>query len=1047
MNDPFDALPPATAAPQAGAAQVASDPFDSLPNANPTPNVPRGTSKPFLGIDLSGMAPAKTMEGAAAEGALGTVTGAYNMVPSMFGGLKNAVVSPAAPGDSWWERTKNRWKGGLQQAAQGAMDLGQVMTPGALEANPDGSQPNPLENAKKAGTGALNLAGGIFEALGLNQAQREAGQMNSAMAPPVAQTRDIWLNAASALPSKVLWPTLTEVATDPTLAYGIGRAGLNVGKGLAGVGKDFAGSFKAPEVDVEGLKNLLSSTPDSGVAAEIRAKTTGQTGVNAALPETYVDMQNAAADAAKPQGMPATDWEMKHAAEGRTDMFPEGEQVPGARKPKPPVEVDPRPAEEVIAEKASKTPEQLDLDAKTQLDKDVQAAKAVSKQGVPKQSELAVEKVAADRQSMLDDMAEMSNQTQKLAGVDQYPDHVSLVDWVNPQTSAVIRPMAEKLNRAFESIVEELPKYMQTRDAVVDLLKKPGRFGRYVRDYDAEQQVAKALDGVLTREQLNPAQQQAYDLSRQVLDKVSRLEGLDLEGKTLKDYWWHTLGKDHPLVKSLAGKGTLYDPFSGALVNPSTPAFKMARAGQDLNWNYNLGDVLGMRLNIGVRKAILDPIINDLKVEASTLPNDVKDYANNVLDRVQGRPGIPEIIMDKAIKGLTDTAAGAVGGFNNKVSQNLAAWLRSKGVPGAARRAQAMVARAYYRWYLGFAVDTAMKNAFQSVNTPAVSGIGNTIKGGINMAKYMLSAEGRELVGKAGIDMELMMNHQLDNPAIHTAMKNWDKLGFSPMQFTEYLNRGLAHQAGLLEATEKFAEAGIKNPPMWALDRYARTRVDLSQFKYGPANINPYLNNPLGKLYYQFATYPFGQLNLMRQMFRDVQAGRDVSVGVGKFKLPNKLVKLFVIQGMVGVGLKRSLDIDVMDSMGWGDHLFGHKLPFSVPGLGTVSDVMGRLPGGQNIVSGQKDLQSPAMQLGGRSDEQTASLKALLLGGMGVPGRYGKKVLSAQDEMHTGEAKNAKGDVVYPISQREALWKNLGFKPKVQQDYNERAEAYYSRRQ
>jgi hypothetical protein len=126
--------------------------------------------------------------------------------------------------------------------------------------------------------------------------------------------------------------------------------------------------------------------------------------------------------------------------------------------------------------------------------------------------------------------------------------------------------------------------------------------------------------------------------------------------------------------------------------------------------------------------------------------------------------------------------------------------------------------------------------------------------------------------------------------------------------------------------------------------------------------------------------------------------------------------------------------------------MFGKTAPVPVPGVGVAADIAGRLPipNATNVLSGDKTLTSPATQLVTSPSEM---LMPLLLGTAHVPGRFGKKLATAADEMTTHMATNKKGHEVYPVTDQDILLKLMGLKPKVQQDYVQNILEHSGRRQ
>lgn len=1082
--DPFADVPVATkqadpfanvqmAGGNSPASSVSSDPFADV--------VPRGTSKPF-GWDMSTQKPATSVPGALATGLEGTVGGLINVPGSVAHGLKEAAVNPqneAGQPSSWLQRAKE----GLESSGQGLLQMGKgYVSP----------QASPLDIP----AGALKAVGGLTGAIGLNQAQAEAAAASQSMAPPIPQSNSNAANIAGAAPGSWLIPVATGAVTDPSLVYGAGKAALGVGNAALDAGRSLAESFRPPVVDTEALAKNFAAVPASGEAARIRAMTTGESGPNPELPGSGFFEPPASKEVTG--GKPLTEWDQAAIARGDLVKGPEGGpawvQSPeaaakgvkpgfftderavqgnmnadpfdkvdsglptGPAKVKPEIAPDPRPADVKMAEASSATPEQKAQTASTNLDQDIQAAAAVGKNGAPKLSALAPEAMRADQQSVLNDfadldqVAEQSRQVQGKGMLDTgYAKNVGL-DYLNTQTSMVAGRAAEQINRGSEAVIAMQPEYNKMLQGAIDNLKKPtGFMGRFIRDTGAEERVAQALNGVVQKGSklqevgaaeaykfLTPEEQKSFDLVKQINDKLALLEGRDITGKQVKDYWYRTPSND-PMVNALERKGYLYDPFTGNVVKPGKPTFDFARdpESQKLQWNYDLYDVMNQRIGQGVRKAIMDPIVTDIardiavRKEAGTINSGVEKYVNGILDRVQGRPGQFETELNNTLKAWTDWAKQFIPDAKAPFLKPVTELLDRVGMPGSVRKAQEVVSRAFYRAYVGANLGTAIKDLAKTINANAALGIKNTAVGAADFGKMMLSPESRAIFAKLGIrgDTEEMFKGLTDLAQNKGLLRAVDKGLFGPHQMVELFDRGVSYYAAMQDGAAKFEKAGIKPAP-WMLDRYARGMTDMINFKYGPQNINPYLNNPVGKLYYQFSTAPAGQLNFMRRL-QQMDSSTSATIGIGNAQVSNRVLKLLLLQGLVGYGLKKGIDADVKDLLS---------------PVGQAKELASRATGG--FYQGESNLPPPIVSLAGAlrgTPEGIQSAKDLGKGMLHYPALASRKTDQLADELSTGQVLNKKGNVAYEVNPGEAWRKYLSLHPDVQQQYIDRAREYANR--
>ncbi len=1077
------------------------------PYKSATPPVPRETPQgPGLnilgpgpiGYNMSQQKPATDVPGALATGYESNVGSLLNLPGAVLHGAKEAIVNPttAAGVPSTWGQ---RFKEGMTTAGQGVEAMGAL------------ANGLPAPTVRQNVSNFLKIPGGVSGALGLNQAQEEAAKAEASEAPPVPQSKSVLANAIGATPGEVVGPEAAQVLTDPTLAYGLGK-GLLMGGGKAfdaakAAADALAASYKAPVVETENLLKDFAQVPDSGHAASLRARITGESGPNPELPGSGYEAPTEAGT--KPAGTPATGWDQAAIAKGDLVKGPEGgpawvpadkdagsilgmknpseegmaaqeelkaqQALPeGPAKVKPEVAPDPRPAQEKMAEIQNATPEEKATTASTNLDQDIQAASAVSKKGVPNAASLAPEVMRADQQDVLGGLADLdvvAEQSQVVQGpgfldtgyAENTPigEAAAILDRMNPQTSTVAGRAAEQLNRASEAVIATQPAYNKMLQSAIDLLKKPNGFmGRFIRDTVAEKRVAQALNGVMAKgakleevgaeeayKFLSPEEQESFDLVKAINEKIAKLEGRDITGEIRKDYWFRTVDKNDPFAMALADKGILFDRGTGSVVKP-TPArasyeFSRDPESQKLNWNYDLYDVMNQRISQGVRKAIMDPIITDIlrdvgtRHSAGTLSTFTKDYVEDLMQRVQGRPGTIEQGLDILARPLGD-----IGHWVNKfipdarlpILKPITAALERAQYPGAVRAAQQVVSRAFYRAYVGANLGTAMKDFAKTLNAQAALGGKNYGAGLKEFGQMMLSPESRATFDKLGIrgDTEQMFKGLEDLAVNKGLLRAVDKGLFGPHQLVELFDRGVSYYAAMQEGAARFAKAGIKPEP-WMLDRYARGMTDMINFKYGPQNINPYLNNPIGKLYYQFSTAPAGQLNFMRRL-QQMDSASGATFGIGKAQVSNRLLKLLMLQGLVGYSLKKGLDVDVKDLLS---------------PSGQFKELLGRATGGLTnqvpALASASSMPPPIERLAGAlggTPSGIQSAKDLALGAAHIPALALRKTEALNDELQTGQVLNKKGNVAYNVTPGEAWRKYLSLHPDVQQQYIDRARQY-----
>jgi len=379
----------------------------------------------------------------------------------------------------------------------------------------------------------------------------------------------------------------------------------------------------------------------------------------------------------------------------------------------------------------------------------------------------------------------------------------------------------------------------------------------------------------------------AYQRLRHLLDKLADVEGLSRKER-LGDYFPHIFDNE----KQWKGAKRLVDTETATAAKVVPAKSWMPRETADetgkmisliknksgLGEVFDLENALAIRINAGLRKAYFNPMLKVWEPRIAGLTEGGRAYADAYTNKLLGRPGETWQKIEKALSKVK------IGGKTYSI-YDLNRW-------------QLAVTMNYYRGLLGLALDTAFKNLGQIQNTITELGFRNTGRGlGRIFGEMFLTPKSRRIFKKAGImeDYETIVTGAAD---ILGRGKTWsaiDKVLFSPMCFSEYLNRGTAFHAGLVTAYQR----GLKGK---AAVEFAKQMVDKTQFRYGVTNTSPYLQNPFGKLWYQFGSYPMKETEFINDIIKDPDK--------------KKLFRMLLFHGMVYGGAKAT-GAGLMDAMGY----------------------------------------------------------------------------------------------------------------------------------
>lgn len=543
--------------------------------------------------------------------------------------------------------------------------------------------------------------------------------------------------------------------------------------------------------------------------------------------------------------------------------------------------------------------------------------------------------------------------------------------------SFVIPKLANQAGRVFDAMNKTKTALFQEIGDAVKGLTKEDHF-----------QIYEALDGQVEAKDLQPKLQQPYQRLRAVLDNIAEMEGLGV-GQRIANYFPHISEKN----------GTIALPEDGVFVAPSENPFHKHRAG-NTDFTYDLLDALTVRASVGVRKAYMKPFVETVMPRLEELPENLKKYAESYMDVLLGRP--------RPITQRLDWLMGQIS--KNYTPGKLGAW-------------QMRLNLQYYRGLLGLAYDTALKNLAQGSNTVAELGFKKVASGMFDM----MTSKGRDAFRQGGVldDYLNVVEQQANLLSKSKWTRAMDSVLFAPMKFSEYVNRGVAFNAGMAKAYD----LGLRGQEAVA---YAKFVVDKTQFRYGASNTSPYLQNPLGKTFMQFSTYPLKQSQLLMEWAKD----------------PNKmkLARYLAFTGLV-TGLGAAAGVNLAQMVGWnwhdvpftGDKARG-KQPWRVPLpsgptaqlLGTAATVFSApVP---KAAFGAMSLLGQELKQGKMDPNDLRELGKNLRNL--VPGmRIAHKISDFAREQKTGYGWNANGHPIYPISSGESAVKMLGFQPKVTEDY------------
>jgi hypothetical protein len=395
----------------------------------------------------------------------------------------------------------------------------------------------------------------------------------------------------------------------------------------------------------------------------------------------------------------------------------------------------------------------------------------------------------------------------------------------------------------------------------------------------------------------------------------------------------------------------------------------------------------------------------------------VKAYLWKWMQQVRGsaeRGGVSRIV-DEMIESV-----------ENRVGRQLAD-------PEFLNRLASRTGLAIYQSTLGFALDTAVINMTQHINTFAETG---RVTSGLY--RYLLSSDGKAALAALPKDvgiMEEMSYHLLRGERVKgigpEALRAWDEFAtrysMSTMRFSENVLRGTAFLAGLEEAAAMGLDAQtavrlglgrasqivpkleLTKAQLHALDKVART-----QFAYEAEFQSPYVQGPLLKLSTIFWSFPTKQVQFMAngiaRSWHSYLTSRDIESRARMMRytaLLGAMITLPIAGKYAGINL---------------EYVFGSGL---FPRLATLP--IQTAMGVYNLTLGRRPL----------TPEEWDRLWKNVMYMMGAPGsRYGEKLYESAENAARGYGLDVEGKRTFDTTPLGEAVRLLGFE--VGEAYNQR---------
>lgn len=315
------------------------------------------------------------------------------------------------------------------------------------------------------------------------------------------------------------------------------------------------------------------------------------------------------------------------------------------------------------------------------------------------------------------------------------------------------------------------------------------------------------------------------------------------EDNTITHYITHIfdaelVGKefDEDLAKIIADKvpGQVYDPFLQKRLG--------AKGYKQDTWA-----ALDAYVKRATRKVHMDPVLEKIKekaggtLETSNIEKSQFNYVKNYVEGLNMRPTVLDEYFDNAVKSIP--------GIGYKLGQ--------RPVIAVTR----MLRRLTYRGMLGLNPGSALRNLSQGVNTYAVLGEKNTIKGYI---KLFQPNSYKELAEEGVLDSGFIQDRVLS--ATRKLAQRTDRGLFVFFETAEKINRGSAYFGG---KAKYWSNNKIQNKSETGARQYAKEIVRKTQFAFDAVDTPVALQGDIAKTLFQFQTFPIKQVEFLQELAKN----------------------------------------------------------------------------------------------------------------------------------------------------------------------------------
>jgi hypothetical protein len=407
--------------------------------------------------------------------------------------------------------------------------------------------------------------------------------------------------------------------------------------------------------------------------------------------------------------------------------------------------------------------------------------------------------------------------------------------------------VAKTLRQSYDNYLSELPDHLKI---ITDWSKQVSK--------ESNQRIFKYLDGQTLDIPLKGEEIVVANEIKQYLSEWADRLGLPEDNK-ISHYITHVfdIGSipkefDEEVAKIIKDKvpGSVYDPFLLKRLG--------AKGYVEDTWK-----ALDAYVKRAVRKANMDPALEQMKEAAKNLEITQLDYVKTLGDRINMRPTDWDTLLDNNIKQLIGYKLG------QRPTNLITSFMR----------------KLVYRGALGLNLGSAIKNLTQGVNTFAKLGPINTLNGYV---KLLTPGSGKELE-----EMGILRESFIEDRTISATKQLLQKVDtglFYAFQLAEKINRGSAYYG----AKYKALRMGV--PEMEAIE-YAKKIVRDTQFVFGSIDTAVALQGDIAKTLTQFGSFSVKQTEFLAEMLKNKEYAGLVRYILGSLLIVYTVGEVLNIKG------------------------------------------------------------------------------------------------------------------------------------------------------